>query len=96
VRGQGGRAAAVGECSFNGFRYEVKKEGGEGESVEHSLMRGNRGSMDGALLPLPWSTGGRPMAACGVAASARPTAARVTEVGDEQGSGLSGLHGPVG
>jgi hypothetical protein len=26
VSGQGGRAATVGECSFNGFRYEV--EGG--------------------------------------------------------------------
>jgi hypothetical protein len=73
-----------------------QKGGGGGESVEHCLMRGNRGSMDGALLPLPWSTGGRPMAACGVAASTRPTAARVTEVGDEQGSGLSGLHKSVG
>jgi hypothetical protein len=27
VRGQGGRAAAVSECGFNGFHYEVKKEG---------------------------------------------------------------------
>jgi hypothetical protein len=31
-----------------------------------------------------------------VAATARPTAARATEVGDEQGSGLSGLRRPVG
>jgi hypothetical protein len=31
---------AIGECGFNGFRYEVEKEGEEGESVEHCLMRG--------------------------------------------------------
>jgi hypothetical protein len=30
VRGQGGKATTVGECGFNGFRYEVKKEGGRG------------------------------------------------------------------
>jgi hypothetical protein len=40
VRGQGGRAAAIGECSFNGFRYEVEREGEDGESVRHCLMRG--------------------------------------------------------
>jgi hypothetical protein len=40
VRGQGGRAAAIGECGFNGFCYEVKKEGEEGELVGHCLMRG--------------------------------------------------------
>jgi hypothetical protein len=95
VRGQGGRAAAVGECGFNGFRYDVKKEG-EGELVGRCLMRGNKGGADGALLPLPWSTGGRPMAAHGVATPARPTAAQVTDVGDEQWSGPSGLLRPVG
>ncbi len=56
VRGRGGRAAAIGECGFNGFCYEVKKEGEEGELVGHCLMRGNRGGTDGAPLPLPWST----------------------------------------
>jgi hypothetical protein len=40
VRGRGGRVAAVGECGFNGFHYEVKKEGEEGESVRRCLMRG--------------------------------------------------------
>jgi hypothetical protein len=30
VRGRGGRATAVGECGFNGFCYEVEKEGGKG------------------------------------------------------------------
>jgi hypothetical protein len=40
VRGRGGRAAAVGGCGFNGFRYEVEKEGEEGESVGRYLMRG--------------------------------------------------------
>jgi hypothetical protein len=83
VRGQGGRAAAVGECGFNGFRYEVKKEGEEGESVGHCFMMGNRGGMDGASLPLPWSTGGHPIAACSAAASARPKVARATEVGED-------------
>jgi hypothetical protein len=38
VRGQGGRAAAVGECSFNGFRYEVKKEGGGGRGVGRAQL----------------------------------------------------------
>jgi hypothetical protein len=28
VRGQGGTAAAVSECGFNGFRYKVEREGG--------------------------------------------------------------------
>jgi hypothetical protein len=32
VRGRGGRAAAVGECGFIGFRYEVKKGGRWGVS----------------------------------------------------------------
>jgi hypothetical protein len=40
VRGRGRRAAAIGECGFNGFRYDVKNEGGEGESVRRCLMRG--------------------------------------------------------
>jgi hypothetical protein len=30
VRGRGGRAAAVGECSFIGFRYEVEEGGRRG------------------------------------------------------------------
>jgi hypothetical protein len=28
VRGWGGRAVAVGECGFIGFRYEVERGGG--------------------------------------------------------------------
>jgi hypothetical protein len=71
---------AVCECGFNGFRYEFEKEGEEGESVGRCLMRGNRGGTDGASLPLPWSTEGRPMATHGVAAPARPTAAQAAEV----------------
>jgi hypothetical protein len=59
-------------------------------------MRGNRGGTDGPSLPLPWSTGGRPMAAHGTAAPARPKVARATEVGDEKGSRPSGLRRPVG
>jgi hypothetical protein len=96
MRGQGGRVAAVSECGFNGFRYKVEREGGEGESIGCCLMRGNRGAMDGASLPLPWSTGGRPMAMRGVAAPARPTVAREVEVGDEQGSGSNGPQVLVG
>jgi hypothetical protein len=30
VRGRGGRAATVVECGFNGFCYELEKEGEEG------------------------------------------------------------------
>jgi hypothetical protein len=30
VRGRGGRAEAVSECGFNGFRYEEEKEGKKG------------------------------------------------------------------
>jgi hypothetical protein len=30
VRGRGGRATAIGECGFNGFHYEVEKEGKRG------------------------------------------------------------------
>jgi hypothetical protein len=63
VRGRGGRAAAIGECGFNGFRYDVKNEGGEGESVGRCLMRGieevrmvlrflNRGAREG----VPWQS----------------------------------------
>jgi hypothetical protein len=96
VRGQGGRAAAIGECGFNGFRYEVEKEGEEGESVGRCLMRGNRGGTDGASLPLPWSTRGRPMAVCGTAAPAKPKAARATEVGEDPRVGQSGLHMSIG
>jgi hypothetical protein len=91
VRGRGGRAATVGECSFNGFRYEVEKEGEEGESVGRCLMRGNRGGTDGASLPLPWSTRGRPMAA-----PARPKAAWATEVGEDPRVGRSGLRRLIG
>jgi hypothetical protein len=40
VRGRGRRAVAIGECGFNGYRYDVKNEGGEGESVRRCLMRG--------------------------------------------------------
>jgi hypothetical protein len=73
-----------------------KGRGEERESVGRCLMRGNRRGMDGASLPLPWSTGGRPMAMRGVAAPARPTVAREVEVGDEQGSGSSGPQVLVG
>jgi hypothetical protein len=96
VRGQGGRAAAVGECGFNGFHYEVEKEGEEGESVGRCLMRGNRGGTDGASLPIPWSTGGRPMVARSVAAPARLKAAQATEVGEDPWLSQSGLHRPIG
>jgi hypothetical protein len=72
------------------------KRRGEGELVGRCLMRGNIGGADGAPLPLPWSTGGRPMAVHDVATPARPTAAQVTDVGDEQWSGPSGLRRPVG
>jgi hypothetical protein len=46
-------------------------------------MRGNRGGTDGASLPLPWSTGGCHMAVRGVAAPARPKAARAIKVGED-------------
>jgi hypothetical protein len=39
VRGRGGRAAAIGECGFNGFRYEVKNEGGR-RGVGQALFDG--------------------------------------------------------
>jgi hypothetical protein len=96
VRGWGGRAAAVGECSFNGFHYEVKKEGEEGESVGRCLIWGNRGGTDGASLPLPWSMEGRPMAVHGAAAPARPKAARATEVGEDPRVGRSALRRRIG
>jgi hypothetical protein len=73
-----------------------RKGGEEGESVERCLMRGNRGGMDSASFPIPWSTGGRPMETRGAVVPARTKAAQATEVGDEQGSGLSGLRRPVG
>jgi hypothetical protein len=59
-------------------------------------MRGNRGGMGGASFPIPWRTRGRPMATRGAVVPARPKVARAIEVGDEQGSGLSGLRRPVG
>jgi hypothetical protein len=97
VRGRGGRAAAVSECGLNGFCYEVEKEGEEGESVGRYLMRrADKGGMGGASLPLPWSTGGRPMAARGAATPAKPKAARATEVGEDPRVGRSGLRKPVG
>jgi hypothetical protein len=52
--------------------------------------------MDGASLPLPWSTGGHPMAARGAAAPYKPKAARATEVGEDPRVGRSGLHMPAG
>jgi hypothetical protein len=52
--------------------------------------------MDGASLPLPWSTGGRPMAAHGAAAPTKPKAARATEVGEDFWVGQSGLRRPAG
>jgi hypothetical protein len=43
----------------------TKSKGGEeGQSVGCCLMRENKGGTDGASLPLPWSTGGSPMAVC--------------------------------
>jgi hypothetical protein len=44
---------------------------------------GNKGGTDGASFPLPWSTGGRPMAAHSTAAPAKQKAARATEVGED-------------
>jgi hypothetical protein len=83
-RGEGSRRES---SSCQGVRLQWlplrSQKGGVGESVGRCLMRGNRGSTNGALLPLPWSTGGHPITACGVAAPARPTVAWVTEVGDE-------------
>jgi hypothetical protein len=96
VTGQGGRVASVSECGFNGFCYEVEKEGEEGESVGCYLMSENRGGTDGASLPLPWSTGGRPKAASGAAALARSKAARATEVGEDPRVGQSELCRPIG
>jgi hypothetical protein len=96
VRGRGGRAAVVRECGFNGFRYEVKKEGEEGESIGRCLMRRNRGGTAGASLPLPWSTRGRPMAACSAVAPSRLKAARAIEVGEDPRVGRSGLRRPIG
>jgi hypothetical protein len=52
--------------------------------------------MDGASLPLLWSTGGRPMAACGTMAPAKLKAARATEVGEGPRVGQSGLRRPAG
>jgi hypothetical protein len=51
--------------------------------------------MDGASLPLPWSTGGRPMAARGAMAPAKLKAARATEVGEGPRVGQSGLRRPA-
>jgi hypothetical protein len=38
VRGREGRAVGISECGFNGFHYEVEKEGEEGESIRRCLM----------------------------------------------------------
>jgi hypothetical protein len=78
------------------LRSQKGGEGVEGKSVGRCLMRGNRGGTDDALLPLLWSTGGRPMAAHSVAVPARPTAAQAAKVGDEQGSRSSGPQVLVG
>jgi hypothetical protein len=90
VRGRGRRAAAIGECGFNGFRYDVKNEGGRRGVGQALFDEGNRGGTDGASLPLLWSTGGRPMAERAVVVPARPTAAQAAEVGDKLGSSRVG------
>jgi hypothetical protein len=73
-----------------------KRRGEEGESVGHCLMSENRGGTDSASLPLPWSTGGHPMATRSAAAPARLKAARATEVGEDPRVGRSWLRRPVG
>jgi hypothetical protein len=60
------------------------------------MMRGNKGGTDGASLPLPWSMGGRPMAARGAVVPAKSKAAWATEVGEDLWVGQSGLRRPAG
>jgi hypothetical protein len=91
--GEGEQRLSVSAASMASI---TKSKGGqEGESVGRCMMRGNKGGTDGASLPLPWSMGGRPMAARGAVVPAKSKAAWATEVGEDLWVGQSGLRRPM-
>jgi hypothetical protein len=68
---------------------------GRGRGGSASWGRGKE--EEAKRCPIPRRGGGqRHTVVRGTAAPARPTVARATEVGDKQGSGLSGLRRPIG
>jgi hypothetical protein len=95
VRGRG-RKSGGRWWVLNTGRFEIEKE--RGETLGCRLMKGNRGGIGGALLPLPPSTGGHPMVVHGAAAPVGAVAARAFDRRKEKmeraSTGPKGRSGP--